>query len=46
LCQDFKDARQKKITPKDRVKFVFSGEHAVDDGGPRRELFSGIFFMI
>ncbi len=44
LWQDFKDARQKKITPKDRVKVVFSGEPAVDDGGPRRELFSGIFF--
>ena len=41
LWQDFKAARQKKITPKDRVKVIFSGEPAVDDGGPRREMFSG-----
>jgi hypothetical protein len=42
LWQDFKNARKKKIGPKDRVKVVFSGEPAVDDGGPRRELFSGM----
>ena len=42
LWQDFKDACQKKITPKDRLKVIFSGEPAVDDGRRRRELFSGI----
>lgn len=41
IWQDFKNARQRKICPKNKVKVVFSGEPAVDDGGPRRELFSG-----
>lgn len=30
-----------KIQPRSTLKVVFSGEPAVDDGGPRRELFSG-----
>ena len=42
IWQDFKNARQKKISPTEKVKVVFSGEPAVDDGGPRRELFSGM----
>ena len=42
MWQDFKNAREKKIKPKDKLKVVFSGEPAIDDGGPRRELFSGM----
>lgn len=42
IWNDFKNARQRKISPDDKVKVVFSGEPAVDDGGPRRELFSGM----
>ena len=41
LWQDFKSAMSTKIQPKSTLKVVFSGEPAVDDGGPRRELFSG-----
>ena len=33
---------KKRFTSKDRLKVIFSGERAVDNGGPRRELFSGI----
>ena len=32
---------ESKVQPKSTLKVVFSGEPAVDDGGPRRELFSG-----
>ena len=42
IWQDFKNEHQKRFTSKDRLKVIFSGEPAVDDGGPRRELFSGI----
>lgn len=38
---DFKSAMESKVQPKSTLKVVFSGEAAVDDGGPRRELFSG-----
>ena len=41
MWQDFKSAMSTKIQPKSTLKVVFSGEPAVDDGGPRRELFSG-----
>ena len=41
MWQDFKSAMSTKIHPKSTLKVVFSGEPAVDDGGPRRELFSG-----
>lgn len=39
IWQDFKSAMETKIQPKSTLKVVFSGESAVDDGGPRRELF-------
>ena len=29
-----------------RIKVVFAGEPAVDDGDPRRELFSGKGFIV
>lgn len=38
---DFKSAMETKIDPKSSLKVVFTGEPAVDDGGPKRELFSG-----
>lgn len=41
MWQDFKSAMSTKIQPKSKLKVVFSGEPAVDDGGARRELFSG-----
>ena len=41
LWQDFKSARLKNIDPKRKIKVIFAGEPAVDDGGLRRELFSG-----
>ena len=41
LWQDFKSAMSTKIQPKSTLKVIFSGEPGVDDGGPRRELFSG-----
>ena len=41
MWQDFKSAMSTKIQPKSTLKVVFSGEPAIDDGGPRRELFSG-----
>ena len=48
IWEDFKDEllKRNRITPSSRIKVVFSGEPAVDDGGPRRELFSGIVFFI
>jgi hypothetical protein len=42
IWQDFKNARQRNISPRRKVKVIFSGEPSVDEGGPRRELFSGI----
>ena len=41
IWQDFKSAMLTRIQPKSTLKVVFSGEPAIDDGGPRRELFSG-----
>ena len=43
IWEDFKDEifQRNRISPSDKIKVVFSGEPAVDDGGPRRELFSG-----
>ncbi len=50
IWEDFKDEifQRNRITPSSRIKVVFSGEPAVDDGGPRRELFSGtmLYFLI
>ena len=42
LWSDFKEAREKnRIKPDQRLKVVFLGVPAIDDGGPRREFFSG-----
>lgn len=45
IWQDFKKARQRNISPRRKVKVIFSGEPSVDEGGPRRELFSGIWIV-
>ena len=45
IWQDFKTARQRTISPRKKIKVVFSGEPSVDEGGPRRELFTGILIV-
>ena len=46
IWDDFKAAMKKKIQPLTDLKVVFAGEPSVDDGGPKRELFSGeIMFL-
>jgi hypothetical protein len=43
IWSDFKESRSNgKVSPTDNVKIVFIGESAIDDGGPRREFFSGM----
>ena len=43
ILNDYLDRRIKCswFSPKNKIKVVFIGEPAVDDGGPRREFFSG-----
>ena len=46
VFKDYMTAREKlklrnRFHPKGQLKFTFIGEPAVDDGGPRREFFSG-----
>lgn len=42
LWADFKETKRKRnVTPNDRIRVVFLGEPSVDDGGPKREFFSG-----
>lgn len=41
LWTDFKAALERKIRPTSVLKVVFVGEPCVDDGGPKRELFTG-----
>ena len=41
LWLDFKRARTNKVKPEDNLKVVFVGECAIDDGGPKREFFTG-----
>ena len=43
VWEDLKNEPVRKVTPTTKIKVVFAGEPAVDDGGPRRELFSGKF---
>lgn len=43
MWSDIKGARIKqRVNPGDRLRLVYIGEPAVDDGGPRRKFFSGI----
>ena len=41
LWQDYTKARQNSYHPSNLIKITFCGESAIDDGGPRREFFSG-----
>lgn len=41
LWEDFVRERNRRVKPEKLVKVVFIGEPAIDDGGPRREFFSG-----
>ena len=42
FVSDFKQAKKKfNLVPSNKIKVVFLGEPAVDEGGPRREFFSG-----
>ncbi|PFX33978.1 hypothetical protein AWC38_SpisGene1130 [Stylophora pistillata] len=43
---DFKSAMETKIDPKSSLKVVFTGEPAVDGGGPKRELFSELLIIV
>ena len=40
--EDFRQERRKRCKPERMIKVVFLGEPAIDDGGPKRELFSGL----
>ena len=41
LWEDFTKERKKRVKPQQKLKVLFLGEPAIDDGGPRREFFSG-----
>ena len=46
IWSDFKQARKKfNLVPSHKMKIVFLGEPAVDNGGPRREFFAGKLIM-
>jgi hypothetical protein len=46
MWSDFKESRSDgKVSPTDQVKIVFVGESAIDDGGPKREFFSGTLYI-
>lgn len=42
LWSDYSKARKSSYDPSHPIKITFCGEQAIDDGGPRREFFSGI----
>lgn len=46
LWQDYVKERKRKLKPEHALKVVFLGEPAIDDGGPRREFFSGKLFAM
>ena len=43
IWSDFKRAREKYYRPDSALKVTFSGEPAIDTGGPKREFFAGEF---
>jgi hypothetical protein len=46
LWVDFKQACVRyKLDPSTPIRIVFLGEPAIDDGGPKREFFSGIYVI-
>ena len=46
LWEDFTKERRKRVKPQHKLKVVFLGEPAIDDGGPRREFFSGTVYTV
>ena len=44
VLADYLNTRKRRpwFKPEDRIKVVFIGETAIDDGGPKREFFTGI----
>ena len=45
IWDDLKKAARKRIAPTNNLKIVFLGEPAIDDGGPKREFFSGVGYV-
>ena len=45
VWEDFKRSRYCYYEPDRRLKVIFAGEPAVDDGGPKREFFAGKLFL-
>ena len=45
IWDDLKKAARKRIGPTSNLKIVFLGEPAIDDGGPKREFFSGVGYV-
>ena len=45
IWDDLKKAARKHIGPTNNLKIVFLGEPAIDDGGPKREFFSGVGYF-
>ena len=45
IWDDLKKAARKHIGPTNNLKIVFLGEPAIDDGGPKREFFSGVGYV-
>lgn len=43
IWEDFKRARDRYYSPNQHLKVTFSGEPAIDIGGPKREFFAGNF---
>ncbi|PFX14627.1 hypothetical protein AWC38_SpisGene21201 [Stylophora pistillata] len=46
ILLDFKSAIETKLDPKSSLKVFFTGEPAVDDGGPERQLFSELLIIV
>lgn len=46
IWNDFKRARERYYRPDSALKVTFSGEPAIDTGGPKREFFAGEFFCL
>ena len=46
IWNDFKRARERYYSPDQALKLTFSGEPAVDIGGPKREFFAGTYVLI
>ena len=46
IWDDLKKAARKRIGPTNNLKIVFLGEPAIDDGGPKREFFSGEGYVL